>query len=129
METTVPREIITQDIKEIEAYINRTWKHFHTNKEVRLNKLFPEPENVGLRHIWRYGSADLVIFRGSNPVCIIESGGSHHWEDKQSLNDRRKWKLAEQNGVRCLTMMNGVMPRLSNRKWRSLLGRFLFGVR
>jgi hypothetical protein len=53
--------------------------------------------------------------------------GSHHWEDKQSLNDRRKWKLAEINGVRCLTMMNGIMERLSNRKWRALLGRFLFG--
>jgi hypothetical protein len=48
-------------------------------------------------------------------------------EDKQSLNDRRKWKLAEINGVRCLTMMNGIMERLSNRKWRAMMGRFLFG--
>ena len=27
----------------------------------------------------------------------------------------REWKLAEINGVRCLTMMNGMMERLSNR--------------
>ena len=128
METTIPREIITEDIRQIEKYINSTWKQFITQKEVRLNRLFPEPENVGLRHIWRYGSADLVVYRNIKPVCIIESGGSHHWEEKQSLNDRRKWKLAEQNDVRCLTMMNGLMQRLSNRKWRTLLGRFLFGV-
>jgi len=37
------------------------------------------------------------------------------------------WKLAEINGVRCLTMMNGMMERLSNRKWRELLGRYIFG--
>ena len=116
MESTVPRDIITEDIKQIEAYINRTWKHLSTEKEIRLNKLFPEPENVGLKHIWRYGSADLIVYRHKKPVCIIESGGSHHWEEKQSLNDRRKWKLAEVNGVRCLTMMNGMMERLSNRK-------------
>src|SRR3990170_5299516 len=127
METTVPRDIITEDIKQIEAYINRTWKHLSTEKELRLNKVFPEPENVGLKHIWRYGSADLVVSRHGKPVCIIESGGSHHWEEKQSLNDRRKWKLAEINGVRCLTMMNGMMERLSNRKWRAMLGGFLFG--
>lgn len=126
--TTVPREVITEDVRQIEAYINQTWKQFETVKEVRLNKLFPEPENPGLRHIWRYGSADLVIYRKGQPVCIIESGGSHHWKEKQSLNDRRKWKLAEVNEVRCLTMMNGMMDRLSNRKWRGLLGRYLFGL-
>jgi len=126
METKIPREIITEDIKQIESYINRTWKQFATQKEVRLRKLFPEPENKGLKHIWKYGSADLVIYKNEKPICIIESGGSQHWEEKQSLNDRRKWKLAEQNGVRCLTMMNGIMQRLSNRKWRGLLGKYLF---
>ena len=129
MEPIVPRGIITQDIKQIEEYINKTWKHLSTEKELRLNKVFPQPVNVGLKHIWRYGSADLVVSRHGKPVCIIESGGSHHWEEKQSLNDRRKWKLAEINGVRCLTMMNGMMGRLSNRKWRNLLGRYLFGLK
>jgi len=58
-----------------------------------------------------------------------DPGGSHHWEEKQSLNDRRKWKLAEVKGVRCLTMMNGMMERLPNRKWRELLGRYIYGVK
>jgi len=127
METKIPREIITEDVRQIERYINSIWKQFTTEKEVRLSKLFSEPENKGLKHIWRYGSADLVVYKESKPVCIIESGGSHHWEEKQSLNDRRKWKLAEINGVRCLTMVVGIQKRLSNRKWRALLGRYLFG--
>ena len=129
METTIPKEIITEDVRQIEKYINTTWRRFNTEKEVKLSKLFPEPENKGLRHIWKYGSADLVVSKDGKPICIIESGGSHHWEEKQSLNDRRKWKLAEINGVRCLTMVVGMKKRLSNRKWRALLGRYLFGLK
>ena len=121
METTVPRDVITEDIRQIEAYINRTWKHLSTEKEIRLKKVFAEPENIGLKHIWRYGSADLVVSRHGKPVCIIESGGSHHWEEKQSLNDRRKWKLAEINGVRCLTMMNGMTVSLATCLFREYL--------
>jgi hypothetical protein len=30
--------------------------------------------------------------------------------------------------ARCLTMMNGMMERLSNGKWRGLLGRYIFGL-
>ena len=127
METTVPREIITEDIRQIEQYVNATWPQFTTRKEVRLRELFSEPENAGLQHIWKYGSADLVVYQHDKAVCIIEAGGAHHFEEKQSLNDRRKWKLAEQNGVRCLTMMNGLMLTLSKRKWRELLGRCIFG--
>jgi len=118
METAVPREVITGEIRKIEGYINVTWPQFRTCKEVRLRELFSEPDNAGLRHIWKYGSADLVVYRHDKAVCIIEAGGAHHFEERQSLNDRRKWKLAEQNGVRCLTMMNGLMERLSKRKWR-----------
>ena len=33
------------------------------------------------------------------------------------------WELAEIYWIRCLTMMNGMMERLSNRKWRELLVR------
>jgi hypothetical protein len=40
----------------------------------------------------------------------------------------RKWKLAEMNGIRCLTMMNGIMERLSIWKSRELLGRYIFGL-
>jgi hypothetical protein len=39
------------------------------------------------------------------------------------------WKLAEIDGIRCLTMMNGMMERRSNRKWRELLGRYIFGLK
>lgn len=118
---------ITEEAKTIQEYIETTWgKHFTTMLERPLRELFPEPENASLRHIWRYGSADLVVYRGGKPVAIIEPGGAHHFDEKPSLNDRRKWKLAEVNDVKCLTMMNGLMGRLSNRKWRDLLGSYLF---
>ncbi len=129
MENKYYKEIITEDIREIEKYINVTWKNFTTVKEVKLNLLFAEPENTGLRHIWKYGSADLVVYRNNKPICIIESGGGQHFQEKQNLNDRRKWKLAEQNNVRCLTMINGLMHGVSKRKWRALLGRYLFGCK
>ena len=128
MESKISREIITDDVIQIEAYIKEKWKQFTTEKEVRLSRLFPKPENMGLQHIWRYGSADLVVRKNDIPICIIESGGSQHWEEKQSLNDRRKWKLAEQNGVRCLNMMVNIKGRMSKRQWRNLLGRYLFGT-
>jgi hypothetical protein len=121
-------EVITEEVKQIEGYILEKWKQFSTIKEVRLCTLFPEPENPGLKHIWMYGSADLVVYRSQKPICIIEAGGYHHWEEKQSRNDRRKWKLADENGVKCLQMMNGMMGSLSRRKWRALLGAYLFEV-
>jgi hypothetical protein len=126
MDTAVPREIVTEEIRKIESYLNATWPQFTTRKEIKLRELFPEPENTGLRHIWKYGSADLVVYQYDKVVCIIEAGGAHHFEDKQSLNDRRKWKLAELNGVNCLSVMNGVMGGLSKRKWRNLVGSYLF---
>jgi hypothetical protein len=67
-----------------------------------------------------------VVSKEGKTVCIIESGGSRHREEKQSVNDRRKWKVAEINGARCLTMMVGIKAKLSNGKWRALLGRYLF---
>ncbi len=121
-------ERVTEEVKAIERYILKTWgKHFATRTEVPLSQLFLKPDNPGLQHIWRYGSADLVAYRSGKPVAIIEPGGSHHFEEKQSLNDRRKWKLAELHGVRCLNMMNGLQAQLSKRKWRELIGGILFG--
>ena len=119
---------ITEDIILIEKYIKDTWKHFTTVKEVRLSKLFPEPENKGLKHIWTYGSADLVVYRNDKPIAIIEAGGGQHFKEKQSLNDRRKWKLCDINNAPCLTMINGLKDQLSNRQWRALLGKYLFKV-
>ncbi|MEJ0090609.1 MAG: hypothetical protein WDM80_12820 [Limisphaerales bacterium] len=118
---------VTEEAETIKAYIEQKWSRlFCVKLEVPLKQVFNEPENSGLKHIWRYGSADLVVFRGNKPVAIIEPGGAHHFDEKQSLNDRRKWKLAEQNGVRCLHVMNDVMDSLSKRKWRALIGSFLF---
>lgn len=118
---------ITEEAKAIKAYIEQTWPRlFHLKLEIPLKEIFKEPENIGLKHIWRYGSADLVVFRDTKPIAIIEPGGGHHFEEKQSLNDRRKWKLAELNGIRCLHVMNDVMNSLSKRKWRALVGGFLF---
>jgi hypothetical protein len=119
--------LVTQEVRQIEEYINKTWRQFSTKKEVQLRKLFPEPENEGLHHIWRYGSADLVVYKNGKAVLIIESGGSHHWEKKQALNDRRKSKLADMNNVKCLIMMNGLSSTLSRRQWRGLIGSHLFG--
>lgn len=119
---------ITEEARAIEHYVNEHWKQFTTRLEVCLHELFPEPDNLGLKHIWKYGAADIVVYRNGKPLLIIEPGGVHHWEERPSLNDRRKWKLAEQNGVRCLSIMNGMMASLSRRKWRALLGRFLFGA-
>ena len=121
--------LITEDVIEVEKYINKTWKQFDTKLEIRLDKLFPKPLNKGLNHIWKYGSADLCVYKNEKLICIIEVGGSHHMQnDKQKKNDARKWKLCDINNVSCLTMMNGLQKRLSNRKWRNLLGRYLFGI-
>ena len=121
---------VTEEAKAIKAYIEQKWSRlFSVELEVPLKQVFNEPENSGLKHIWRYGFADLVVFRDNKPMAIIEPGGGQHFGEKQSLNDRRKWKLAEQNGVRCLHVMNGVMNSLSKRKWRELIGSYLFPKR
>ena len=121
---------ITDTIRLIDLYIKSKWGHlFDTELEQSLSSILPEPENVGLKHIWKYGSADLVVRRHGKVVCIIESGGGQHFEEKKSKNDARKWKLCDINGIRCLTMLNSVPDQLSNRKWRNLLGRYLFGTK
>ena len=118
---------VTEEAKAIKAYIEQTWPRlFHARLEVQLREIFDQPENSGLKHIWHSGAADLVVFRDGKPIAIIEPGGSHHFEEKQSLNERRKWKLAELNGVQCLQVMNDVMSALSKRKWRALIGSCLF---
>jgi hypothetical protein len=119
-------ERITDEVLEIESYINKTWTRVITKTEVPLKDLFPEPRNPGLKHIWKWGAADLVVFACKTPICIIEPGGSHHWEERQMKNDRRKWKLAELNGVNCLFIMNHVVGRLSKRQLRGLLGKNVF---
>lgn len=63
------------------------------------------------------------------PQSIIESGGSHHWEEKQSLNDRRKWKLAEINSGNCSNRVTArahshqipTIPRTLPARWMTSL--------
>lgn len=121
-------ERITEETKKYEKYIHEQWKYlFETKKEIFLRELLPEPKNSGLKHIWKYGADDLVVYRNGKIVCVIEPGGSHHFQDeKQMKNDRRKWKLHEINGIKLLRIANGVFDQLSNRKKRQLLGKFLF---
>lgn len=126
----IPREDnmdkrITENVLNIENYIMKTWG-FKTKKEVKLSGLFPEPENSGLKHIWRYGSADLVVYKNGKPVALVEVGGGQHFKEKQSLNDRRKWKLCDTNNTNCLEILNGTFERMSNTQRRKLIGSFLF---
>jgi hypothetical protein len=37
-----------------------------------------------------------------------------------------RWEVAP---ARKVTMMNGMMGRISNRQWRALLGRYIFGIK
>lgn len=121
---------ITNEAIEIQEYINKTWsKLFYAELEKPLKDIFPEPENRGLKHIWKYGSADIVVRRKlNNEICLIlEPGGAHHFNDeKQVKNDKRKWKLCEINNVECVHLVNSLKKNLSNRKWRNFLGKFLF---
>jgi len=119
--------MITDETIKIERYINRVWPKFKTQKEIALRKLFPSPQNIGLNHIWKYGSADLVVFWNNKPICIIEPGGIQHFEDKQKKNDARKFKLCELNNCRCLHMINGLIDGLSKKQFRRLIGGYVYG--
>lgn len=119
---------ITPDAYFVVQQIKRFWPHlFHIEFARNLKEIFPEPDNVGLKHIWKYGEADIVVCRKGKIIAIFEPGGFQHiFDKKQAKNDRRKWKLCEINGVSCCHIMNGVLAQCSNRKQRSLLGKFLF---
>lgn len=121
------RCLITDDVRKVEDFINQAWTQFDTVLEVPLKELFHEPGNNGLKHIWKYGSADLVVYRDNKLICVIEVGGSHHVkDDKQKKNDARKWKLCDVNGVKCIGIMNGVQDGLSKRQFRKLIGSVLW---
>lgn len=123
------QECITPQTRAIAATIQSFWpERFGLRYEVRLRDLFPEPENDGLRHIWRYGRADLVVTRPKSAkiVSLIELHGEHHWTEKQARNDRRKYMLARENEVECLALYNSIVDRISRRQMRGLLGGVLF---
>lgn len=127
-DTVVILDLITNDVIWAEDYINRTWPKLTTRKEVPLKELFEEPENRGLKHIWQYGSADLVISKDGNVIAVIEIGGNHHFQDpKQIKNDKRKYKLCNINNVKCVHFANGTLQRISGRSRHRILGKIIFG--
>ena len=112
--------------EELAAYVRRTWRMFEVKTKVPLKDLFPEPEGKGLKRIWNYGHADVAVFRNGKLVAVLEPGGAHHFEKKQSLSDRRKYMLCKLNGVNCLFFMAGMQERLSKRKFRNMIRKALF---
>lgn len=118
---------ITKEALETEAFINNTWPKLKTKLEVPLRDIFPKPENVGLKHIWTYGAADVVVYNGTKIVAVFEPGGSHHFtDDTQKRNDRRKYMLCKKNEVRYLKFANSVISSLSKRQMRKLFGKYIF---
>ena len=121
------RTMVTEEELKIREYVKKTWSEFYTTSGDKLSILFPEPGNAGLKHIWKYGHADISVLRNDILVCLIEPGGGQHFEERQSLNDRRRWKLAEINRVKCLKMTNGLMEQLSKKQFRKLIRGVIYG--
>ena len=120
--------LITEEAIKVQSYINETWPKFKVELEVKLNKLFPKPENSGLKHIWTYGAADVVVYKNDKIIAVFEPGGSHHFQDeKQIKNDKRKYMLCKKNGVNYLKFGNNVIYSLSKRQMRRVFGKYLFG--
>ena len=118
---------VTSEEIRIREYVEKEWPKFQVGSGIKLSKLFPEPTNTGLKHIWKHGHADISVSFKGKLICLIEPGGGQHFEEHQHLNDKRKWKLAEINGVRCLHLMNGVVEDLSKRQIRKVLGGLIYG--
>lgn len=122
--TRWPQSKMTED--ELAEYISKRWKMFKVRVKTPLKEVFPEPQCPGLKHIWRYGHADVFVSNSQGrPLAVIEPGGTQHFEKKQARNDRLKYKLCEINGVKCLHFLTGLESRLSKRKFRNLIRKFL----
>jgi len=125
-------QFITPQARAVGDMIQTFWPNrFQLKFEVPLHEIFPQPQNPGLEHIWRFGRADLLALsqKHQSAITLIELHGAHHWQARQARNDRRKYTLARENGVGCLCLYNSVVDRLSRRKMRGLLGGVLFGRR
>lgn len=123
-------KLITETARKVKAYIKKTWPKFDPILEIPLRDIFPDPGKGGLQSIWKYGSADIVVFHEKKMLAILEPGGAHHFNDpKQIRRDKCKWKLCEINGVRCFKFANNLVGALSNRKMRTMFGKVLFGMK
>jgi hypothetical protein len=120
--------LITAEARAYKDYIESKWGHlFHVELEKPLRDLFPKPEQKFLHSIWRLGAADIVVFKNSKPICVLEPGGRQHYDEVQAKRDARKQKLCSLNNVKCLHIMNGTMSRVSKRQWKKFIGSYLFG--
>lgn len=116
------------DEQGLKEYIEKTWQgKFEVKIKVPLKDLFSEPEGKGLKRLWKAGHADVAVFRNGKLLAVLEPGGAHHFEEKQSLSDRRKYMLCKLNGVNCLFFIANVPEKLSRRKFRNMIRRVLFG--
>lgn len=106
-------------------YIKENWPWFEIEIEKPLREIFPMPDNPGLKHIWKHGHADVLVKHHNIPVCIYEPGGSHHFDEKQARNDRRKYMLCKKNDCECIHMVANIDKGLSQRKYRQLIRKGL----
>jgi hypothetical protein len=117
------------EIEKTKNLIEKFWKgKFTFKREIPLKELFSEPKDKDLKHIWKYGHADLAVFRNGKLIAIFEPGGFHHLKDKRQIqNDILKYKLCKLNKVSCCHFANATLERLkSNREKRKFLGAYLF---
>jgi len=117
------------EIEKTKNLIEKFWKgKFNFKREIPLKELFPEPKDKDLKHMWRYGHADLVVFKNGKLIAIFEPGGFRHLKDKRQIqNDILKYKLCRLNKVACCHFTNNTLERLkSNRQKRKFLGSYLF---
>ncbi len=86
------------EVEKTKNLINQFWKNkFTFRKEIPLKELFPEPQNRNLKHIWKYDSCDLAVFKNGELISIFEPGGDRHLKDKKQIqNDILKYKLCNQ---------------------------------
>lgn len=95
-----------------------------------LRNILPEPESRWLINMWRFGHADISVYRHGKLVCIVEPGGWHyHLKDKkQMLNDRKKYILCKENGVNLLRFVNDVVENnLELIKTKRLFKKYFYG--
>lgn len=117
-------------IEELSSFLNNSFPRLSFRTKVPLKELFPEPKNRVLRSFWGNNShADIVAFRHSKLVCIIEPGGSAHVKDeKQKIRDKKKDEICQLNGTNLLRFFNSVIKDIGKAKLRKELKKAFYSV-
>lgn len=94
-----------------------------------LKNILPKPESRWLENIWKFGHADISVYRHNELSCIVEPGGWYHAKDKkQRVNDLKKDTLCKINGVNCLRFFNNVVEdNLGMLKTKRLFKKYFYG--